>query len=133
MNADVSRLSKLCSGLQKQVSEIKTTKSFEKVVSSTSTPSMVIQILTTMFKNHHSHQPSYKMYWRNSTCADMEMKQIWKMKIKITISLTYSMKVTPKHNVKVLTVLHRWLTKHTIYLTVYRPVTLHASLHTRSS
>lgn len=53
LNADVSRLSKLCSGLQKQVSEIKTTKSFAKVVSSTSTPSMLHSTHTRHNGNSH--------------------------------------------------------------------------------
>lgn len=53
LNVDVSRLSKLCSGLQKQVSEIKTTKSFAKVVSSTSTPNMIHSTHTS--HNGYSH------------------------------------------------------------------------------
>lgn len=53
-------LSKLCSCLQKQVSEIKTTKSFEKVVSSTSTPSM-------LHSTHASHNG-------NSHCDDHVQK-----------------------------------------------------------
>lgn len=53
LNAAVSRLSKLCSGLQKQVSEIKTTKSFATVVSSTSTPSMLHSTHTSHNGNLH--------------------------------------------------------------------------------